>query len=658
MPRKADGVKLRPIVRPTAANSRVIRFGAYEVNATTGELRKHGARIRLQDQPFAILMMLLERPGELVTREQIQQKLWPADTFVDFDHSLNTAIRRLRDALCDSADNPRFVETLPRRGYRFISEVQGAAARGPATEPEGSDTALIEPLAFLQTVKAQGAEAGQPAVQTPVGRHGRRMFVITVIIMVAATVIGAVWVWKFAPPAAIDSIAVLPFVNATNDADLDYLSDGIAENVMASLSQVPMLKVMSRNSAFRYKGKIVAPKQVARELGVRAVLLGTMRKQGDQLRVSIELVDARDERQIWGADFELPRSEAVQIERDISQQTSAKLRLRLTGKQQDRMARRHVPPPEAYELYLRGREALRIRTNAEIRRGLQFLQRAVDADPDYADAYIEMAAGYGLLAFYGGMDPEQAFTREDAVLQRAIQLDPDSARVHVQMGYFLKTARRDLPGAEREWKRAIEMEPNSAEAHHGYSMFLGDSGHFDEALREAHLTENLDPLWPGSYGTTAGILLDARRYAEAERYALNVGTGFHPASWVLGQVYLAQGRYKEAIDTFRADLERAGPGTYEESLLAEAYALAGHKKEAQALLTEMLALYQSAYFSPTNIAAVYVALGDQDAALKWLKIAEERHDPWLGDLPVTPRFDPLREVPEFKVIMQKATIGE
>jgi TolB-like protein/DNA-binding winged helix-turn-helix (wHTH) protein/tetratricopeptide (TPR) repeat protein len=634
------------MTRP-APNSQGIRFGVYEVDPRTGELRKHGIRVKLQDQPFAILMMLLERPGELVTREQIREKLWPADTFVDFDHSLNTAIRRLRDALCDSADSPRFIETLPRRGYRFLGEVQGGGSAGfaPAFQPPG--TPAISVSATLRP-----AEAGPQTVEAPAVR--RRSGAPVLALMALTLVVVGLIAWQMWPRSAIDSVAVLPFVNATNDVDLDYLSDGIAESVMANLSQVPTLKVMSRNSAFRYKGKTPDPGQVARELGVRAVLLGSMRQQGDRLRISLELVDAHDGRQLWGADFERPRGEVVQIEREISQQVSEKLRLRLTGEQQERLARRHIPPPKAYEFYLRGREALRTRTNAEIRRGLEFLQRAVDADPDYADAYVGMGNAYGLLVFWGGMDPKQAYPREEAAVWRAMQLAPNAASVHVLMAYFLDNARRDRPGAEREWKRAIEMEPNSADAHHGYSMFLGNTGRFDEALREAHLTEKLDPLWPGSRATTAGILLDARRYAEAERYALNVGAGFHPAGWVLERVYMHQGRYQEAIDTFREDMKHAGPGTYEEAMLAQVYAMAGKKKEARALLAEMLAVYKNSYFSPTNIAAVYVALGEQDAALNWLKIAEEQGDPRLGDLRVNPDFDPLRTLPEFQAIMKKA----
>ncbi len=688
-----------------------IRFGVYELDPRTGELRKHGMRIKLQDQPFAILMMLLERPGELVTREEIQQRLWPADTFVDFDHSLNTAIRRLRDALCDSADTPRFIETLPRRGYRFIGPVE-STVRGPARDSEAPgtvkidgismlkaaevepgtakidavsllkaaeeepdtakidalamlkaaetepDTAKIDAVAMLAEAEKQAAEDAAATIAATAESAGARrqtaVVEIALVVIALAAVVGGFLAWKSAQRPAIDSVAVLPFVNATQDADLDYLSDGIAESVMANLSQIPTLKVMSRNSVFHYKGKAVDPPQAARELGVRAVLLGTMRQHESQLRISLELVDARDGRQLWGADFERPRAEAVQMEREISQQTSEKLRLRLTGEQQDRMARQHVPPPEAYENYLRGHQALQSRHKDKLQQGLELLQRSIDADPQYGNAYAELAAAYGLLAFYGGMEPRQAYLREEAAVRRAVELNPDSARSRVQMGYFLADAHRDFKGAEREWKRAIEMEPNMAEAHHGYSMLLMAQGRFDAALRESRTAEELDPLWPGERGTTSSILLVAGRLEEAEQHAQNAGSGFPPSIWILGQIYEQQGKYDKAIETFKESVKQSGQNSFLAAMLAHTYAAAGQRKDAQAILANLLELHRNSYYSPVNIARVYVALGDQSSAVKWLRIGDEQRDPWLSRIQTEPNFEPLRKLPEFQAIVRKA----
>jgi TolB-like protein/DNA-binding winged helix-turn-helix (wHTH) protein/Flp pilus assembly protein TadD len=631
-----------------AANPQIIRFGAYEVDLRTGELRKHGLRIKLQDQPFQILAMLLERPAELLTREQIKERLWPAETFVDFDHSVNTAIRRLRDALSDSADNPRFIETLPRRGYRFIGEVQGGGdgASQPSAPSDGSGAAALDALGMLQAAEALAAEAQEPAVEIPAARRRSAAVGIALIVIVAATLVAGVVVWISSPRSPIDSIAVLPFANATGDAGLDYLSDGIAENVMADLSQVPMLKVMSRNSVFRYKGKTVDPKQAARELGVGAVLLGTMRQQGDQLRISLELVNAADGRQLWGADFEHARADAVQMERDISQQTSDKLRIRLGGEQHDRLVKRHVPPPEAYELFLRGRQALGTGRNIDRQRGLELLQRAINVDPDYAEAYIEMSAAYASLEFYGGMQPREARASEEGLLRRARELSPDSIALHVQMGYFLARS-RDFPGAEREWKRAIEMEPNSADAHRGYSLILVTERRFDDALREAYLTEKIDPLWPGSYENTAWILYCAHRYDEARKRALNSGRDFAPAYWILGLIGEQQGRHQEALDALQQAVKLDTNNSFSLASLAHAYATAGRNTEAREVLAKLLELHRTSYYSPANIAVVYLGLGDRSNSLKWLQMAYEQQDHWLYRAMIDPRFDSLHNDPAF-----------
>jgi TolB-like protein/DNA-binding winged helix-turn-helix (wHTH) protein len=625
-------------------NSPVVRFGAYEADLRTGELRKHGLRIKLQDQPFQILAMLLERPGELVTREQIQQKLWPADTFVDFDHSLNTAIRRLRDALSDSADNPRFIETLPRRGYRFIGQV-------PVGAPDGVQVNGVPVEPPPRPVKNEPAISY--AATTAVQRYRYREAVAGLVIV--AMVVGGLLFWRLWPRSAnIDSVAVLPFTNATRNSDLDYLGDGIAESIMANLSQVPSLKVMSRNSAFRYRGQALDSQKIARELGVGALLLGTVSQSGDQLRVSLELVDARD-RQLWDAHYDRKLADMLSLQEEISRQTAERLRGGLSGDEQNRAFVLHTANPAAYDLYLRGRHALEKRTNDNFKQALVYFQQAIDADPAYAKPYVGMAAAYGLLSFYGGMSPVDAHPKEAAAARRALELEPGSVDSHVEMAYTL-SERRDWPASEQEWKRAIAIDSNSADAHHGYSMFLASRGRFDEALREDDITEKLDPLWPGSTGTTAWTLFYARRYSEAERHAQRAGSGFAPAYWVLGQVYEQRGQFKEAIEAFKKDFSIGGRGDFSEALLAHAYAMDGQKAEAKTLLADMLELRKTAYFSGFNIAAVYLALGNRPSAIAWLKKADEERDPWMQRMKYDPRLDPIRTLPEVVEIQRKQEV--
>ncbi len=632
----------------STANPSVIRFGPFEADLRTGELRKFGTRIKLQDQPFQVLVMLLAVPGELVTREEIQRALWPQDTFVDFDHGLNTAIRRLRDALSDSADNPKWIETLPRRGYRFLGQVEQAIA-----EPATTTAPAIVPGGCTNPIPPATPADARAAAAVAVSLYRRREAWAGIIIVVLVVAGLLIWhPWHTVSADAIDSIAVLPFVNEAKDPELDYLSDGIAETIMSNLAQLPTLHVMSRNSAFSYKGRNVGRAQIARELNVRALLLGSVRQQSDDLHINLELVDSRDGRQLWSENFDLKRTELVTVQQQIARQTFDKLRLQLNGEQRQSWARRHRPAPAAYDLYLRGQQALNRRTNARILEGLQYFQQAVDIDPSYPEPYLGMAAAYGLLSFYGGLTPASAGPRSDAASRRAFELDPASAAVQAQMGYVFYR-HRDFAAAERAWKRAIEIEPGNADAHHAYAMFLSERGRDDEAMQESLLSEKFDPLWPGNSATTSWILVYAHRYPEAERHAFRTDSGFPPAYWVLGQVYEQTGRYEQAVEAFRTATQKVGPHTTYDGYLAHALVLAGHKAEAQKLLAEMVVLHKQSYYSAFHIALSYLALGDRQAALQWLNTAVTEEDPWMNRLR-DPRLDPIRSSPEFAAIQRAA----
>ena len=594
---------------PQPGSSSVIRFGAYEADLRTGELRKHGLRIKLQDQPFQILAMLLERPGELVTREQIQQKLWPSDTFVDFDHSLNTAIRRLRDALSDSADNPRFIETLPRRGYRFLGQVDAR----PGTQ--SLEVAASGELA-VQVEAAPSPTPGQLPIRS-------QLLLVAVLALVCVAL--ALAAWRFWPrPTAIDSVAVLPFTNETKDPKLDYLADGIAESIISDLSQVPTLKVMSRNSAFHYRGSNINPAVVAHELGVRAVLLGNLRQAGDDLRLSIELVDTRDQRQLWGEEYGVKLSELADFQQDISTRASQMLRLRLSGEDRIRLARAGTRNSRAYDLYLRGAHLISKRTLDDINAGLSYFQQSVDQDPGYAKAYVGIAAAYGMLPFYGGMAPKEAYARSTAAVRRAKELDPDSADVLLQNGYQLNN-QWDWRAAEKEIRGAIERMPNSSDAHHAYMFVLRAEGRTEEALREARLAAELDPLWPLAQKALVGATFWARHYDEALRLAQAPD---HPYHQMIGMVYEQQGKYREAIGEFQEAVNQPGDFAGAASL-ARAYALAGNKRQAQSILKQLLQRRQTRYVPAYHIAIVYAGLGDTASVLRWLRIAYDEQDPFL-----------------------------
>ena len=391
----------------------IIRFGVFEVDVRTGELRKSGTKIRVQEQPFQILVTLLERPDEVVSREELRQKLWPAETFVDFEHGVNSAVARLRDLLGDSADSPRYIETLPRRGYRFIGSVNG----GQAARPK---------------------RTGRPK---------------------------------------IPSLAVLPFENIAADADTEYISDGITETLIHSLAQLSGLRVMARSTVFRYKGRKPDPQDVGRELNVEAVLTGRILQRGDLLLVTTELVDVANGWRLWGKQYDRKAKDILSVQDEIAREISERLRLSLSGQEKKRLAKRYTQDTEAYHLYLKGRHCWNKRTAEDIQRGIEFFKRAIEKDPNFALAYAGIADSYHLLCgtAFAALHPEEAVPRAEAAASRALQIDDTLAEAHASMA-SLRQNEWDWAGAEREYKRAIALNPSYATVHHWYAFHLMAQG--------------------------------------------------------------------------------------------------------------------------------------------------------------------------------------
>ncbi len=623
-----------------AANPQVIRFGAYEVDLRTGELRKHGLRIKLQDQPFQILAMLLDRPGELVTREQIKERLWPSETFVDFDHSVNTAIRRLRDALSDAADHPRYVETLPRRGYRFIAEIQAERHEAAEVIPISAAASDSVPEAPAQSV---------PFPLQAAGRKNFRWWTMTAGVAILAVM--AILVWRFWPqPNSIDSVAVLPFAAAGQDVELGYLSEGLAEGVIDSLSELPQLKVMSRNSAFQYGRSPVRPQEVARALGVKALVMGSLRKTGDNIHLSVELIDAREDRHLWGKEYDLKSDQLAGTPAGVVADLAAGLRQQLTAEVQAHIAHRQTRSGLAYVAYLRGRYALNSRRNENFRTALQHFQDAVDADPQYAVAYSGMSAAYGLLSFYGGMPALEALKLSESAADRALQLDPSLPEGHVNRGFALENLHRDVAAAEREMRRAVELSPNSADAHHALALVLCDENKFDEAVAESRRSAELDPLWAGNRSTTGWILYYAGRYDESLHEENVFPREFSPAHWSRGLTDLALRRYDDALREFDS-ADSSAPLV--KCQKASAYAVMGRSADARKMLAELLAERKNGYVSAYNIATIYAGLNEPGPMMQWLRTADLESDSWLPRLHLDPRFSNFRSLPEFQQLQQR-----
>jgi len=444
---------------------------------------------------------------------------------------------------------------------------------------------------------------------------------------------------------AIDSIAVLPFVNATNDANADYLSDGITEGIINKLSQLPKLKVMARSTAFRYKGRDADAQTVGRELRVRAVLSGRLQHVGDRFIVSVELVDSLDGSQLWGETYNSAIADLLKIQDEMSDAIAEALRLRLTGAEKKKLRKRHTENSEAYQLYLKGRYQWNKRTEESLKRGIALFREAIDSDPSFAGAYSGLADSFVTLATNIPLPPHEAMPKAKAAATKAIEIDDSHAEAWASLAAVKMWFDWDWREAERAYKRAVELNPNYATAHDGYAMLLCERGRFDEAIEQVTKAGDLDPLsliiavhagWPYYF---------ARDYDAANhrfRKALELDEKFIPAQGWLGMALGQQHRYTEAIDTFQRALE-VDRVPILMAMLGHTHAIAGHRTQAEEVLTALEYESQSRYISPYDLAVIHAGLGDKEAALRELSRAYEDRSAWMVFLNVDPRLDPLRE---------------
>lgn len=445
--------------------AQTIRFGVFEAHLRSGELRKQGLKLKLQEQPFRVLAMLLERAGELVTREELQKELWPADTFVDFDHSLNIAINKIREALGDSAENPRFVETLPRHGYRFIAPVEGspvAGRRGDSSPPHaGGDTGAT---AITVGAGLAPAQRGRPQ-GAPLQKRGRVLALAAAACLALAGLILAFNVGglrerllRRPAPARIESIAVLPYVNLSRDPGQENFVDGMTDALITDLAKIGRLRVISRTSVMQYKGAKKPLPEIARELNVDAVVEGTVQRTGDHVQVTAQLLHAPTDRHLWAEMYERDARDVLALQADLARAIARAVQVQLTPYEQARLA---APPikPEAFEAYSRGRYHLE-KWNAEgSKLAVEYAQRAVRIEPGFA-------AGYALLAHASIFAGNRAEAKAAAL--KALELDDSLGEAHASLATIRFLHEWDWPGAEREFKRAIELNPNYSEAHHWY----------------------------------------------------------------------------------------------------------------------------------------------------------------------------------------------
>jgi TolB-like protein/DNA-binding winged helix-turn-helix (wHTH) protein/Flp pilus assembly protein TadD len=627
--------------------SQPVRFDVFEVDLRAGELRKHGIKIRLQEQPFLILQTLLETPGQIVTREELQKKIWPGDTFVDFDHGLHAAVNRLRQALGDAADNPRFVETVARRGYRFIGLIQ-------AVSETPSEIRIIPPE---PTVRAKRI--------TMKSWRGPLVGFVSAAVVVAVLVFFNAWGLRnwFFSARSVRSLAVLPLANVTKDAKQEYFADGMTEDLITQLSKLGDLKVISHTSVMRYQGTQKTLPEIARELNVDAVVEGAVQLSGNHVRITAQLVDGRTDQHIWADSYDRDLSDVLLLQSDVARDIAKQIDLKLTPQQQQRLAKdAHPVNPDAYQAYLLGRYYWNKRTADGLAQAGHYFQQAIQTDPNYAPAYSGLSDYFAFLTLIGGpelLPPKQAMVQAKAAAVKAVQLDDSSAEAHASMGHILHNYDWDFEGAEREFKRAIELNPNYATAHHWYAHLLMQVGRTDESLAQARVATELDPLSPFVNQGLARQYYLSRQYDKAIsqcQVVLQMDSTYLPARTQLALAYEQKGMLREAVSAMEEARRLAGEKTdlpMVHALLAHAYALAGRRTDAQNELNVLTAIGSKRYVPPSYVAIVYLALGDKDKAFTYLTKSYQDRSEQLLYLGVEPVVDPLRGDPRFDVLLKQ-----
>ena len=613
---------------------RIVRFGVFEFDQRAGELRKHGLRIKLQGQPVNVLVILLERPGEVVTRDELQKRLWSADTYVDFEHSLNAAVKRLRAALGDSAEAPRFVETLPRRGYRFIAPLSQPAARVPQA----------------------AAQDQKPA--------GRRIFVLAAAAMVVIVLLITIGLKlpglrdtprnrTFSGP--VRSLAVLPLANLSGDPGQDYFVDGMTDALRQHLEGISSLRVISRTSSMHYRGSGKPLPDIARELKVDAIVEGSVLRSGDRVRISVELIQAGMDRRLWSNSYERDLRDVFALQADVALSIADEIRVTLTPPDRARLARVHASNPDAYQAYSKGRFFWNKRTEEDLKKAIGFFQQAVDKDPAYALAYDGLADCWLPLGWYGYLSPSATFPYAKAAVTRALSLDDALAEAHTSLAFVSLYYDRDWTKAEREFRRGIALNPNYANGHHWYAEYLTLVGRHKQAIAESERARELDPLstiintWLGSR------YFFARQYDKAiEEYrnAVEMDPNFVPAHLVLGHAYEQKGMLKEAIVEFERAVSLAGSSSIYAASLAHAYGVSGRRVDALRVLEDLRKMAESRFVSSYDLALAHLGLGENAKAFELLNAAVLERSPRVAFLGVEPRFDGLRTDPRFRELLR------
>ena len=603
----------------------IFQFGVFELDAKSGDLRRHGQKVRLPHQSFQILLRLLSRPGEVVTRDELRQVLWEADTFVDFDVGLNGAVRKLREALDDSAGAPRFVETLPRRGYRFIAPVT-ALERAPAP-------ALPAP----------------PVVQSWRPRWIAAALLVTVVVTVG-TLYGRL-------ASRIDSLAILPFDNLTGDASAGYFVDAVTDALTTHLAQVPGLDVTARTSARQSKQHNKSIPAIGRELNVDAVVEGSVVRAGDRVRISAQLVQAATDRHVWARTYDEDIRHILELQQRIASEIAVAIGRASPVQRTAADAKRPVAP-EAYDAYLKGLTARGLQRFDGYRTAVSYFEQAIARQPDFAEAHAALAQSQLQFLFGGPVSPREAIPKAEAAARRAIELDATLADAHRTLGQILNLFHWKWTEGEAEHRRAAQLRGHAdATAPAGLLMQTGRVG---EAIAEAERARRRDPL---SFGAQVDVGTAYRAAGQHERAlvelrrALQITPGQSRALFQLGITYVLMGRFDDAVREFEAALHAStGRNPRMDAYRGYAYARAGRPLDARRVLADLEARRRGQYVSSFGIALIHDVLGEKDAALGAIERACDERAVEFGQMMQYPAFTTIASEPRFQAVMQRVNL--
>jgi TolB-like protein/DNA-binding winged helix-turn-helix (wHTH) protein/Flp pilus assembly protein TadD len=659
-----------------------IRFGEdFELDLRPRRLRRGSRVLKLERIPLEILILLLERPGEIVSREEIVARVWGSDVFLDTDNSIRGAIRKVRLVLKDDPETPRFIQTVTGRGYRFIAPIPSPEEEH-ATEPPQPEASIVStgtqsfvsepdssPLGRrlgLVDQEQEGTAEQLPGTETARGqvrRHAWTWFFVGLASLAVVSILSlpAFWGWRRTSSVPTVSqrktvLAVLPFDNLSRDPDQEFFSEGLTQDIVAQVGKLnpDRLTVIAHSSVAKYKGSTLSAKEIGKELNADYLVQGSVRRGADRVRVTVELIQAQDQTDIWTESYDRELKDVLAVQDSVMRSIASQIHIALTEEQEKRLATPRQVSPAAYEAYLKGRYYWNKRTGESMQKAEQYFEQAIDNDPTYAAAYSGLADCNSGLTWHGFKSPAEALPKAYAAARKALEINPESAEAHASLGLAM-SHRWDWTGAEAEFRSALQLDPQYANAHHWYGDYLSIRGRHDEALAEAKHALELDPFnlmistW---VGLRYYMARDYSRAIDENRNSVELDPNFAAAHLLLGKDYLGAGLHSEAVNELKKAANLSGDSPLYTAQVAVALAMAGRNGDALRIAHELEAISRKRYVSPYGLAQIYAALNKKEDTFKWLQAAYEDHAVWMGYLAVDPIFDRYRSDERFKVLLR------